>query len=238
MEKAYISGANLIAMSRKELLSRVCTEQIVGVVREDSVEAAHAVADAFARNGIRILEITLTTPDAFELISTISQKYANKDVIVAAGTVRSSNDAAQARRAGAQIIVSPHTDVRVIEYAVENELLSIAGAATATEIIHAWEAGCDIVKIYPANTLGGPEFIRTIRGPIRDIPMLAGGIVPLDMIDAYLDSGCVAVNLGGSLAVPDLVRTQQWEEIGRRVVLATSIVQSRKSEILSDSYVH
>jgi 2-dehydro-3-deoxyphosphogluconate aldolase/(4S)-4-hydroxy-2-oxoglutarate aldolase len=225
-------------MSRKELLERVRTEQIVGVVREDSPEAAMAVADAFAKNGIRILEITLTTPDAFELMAAMGQKYAPQNVIIAAGTVRSSNDAALARRAGAQVIVSPHTDVRVIEYAVENELLSIAGAATATEIIHAWEAGCDIVKIYPANTLGGPDFIRTIRGPIRDIPMLAGGIVPLDMIDSYLDAGCIAVNLGGTLAVPDLVRTHQWEEIGRRVVLATSIVQSRKTEASSDSYVH
>ena len=68
--------------------------------------------------------------------------------------------------------------------------------------------------------------------------MLAGGIVPLDMIDGYLDAGCIAVNLGGTLAVPDLVRTRQWEEIGRRVVLATSIVQSRKTEAPSDSYVH
>jgi 2-dehydro-3-deoxyphosphogluconate aldolase / (4S)-4-hydroxy-2-oxoglutarate aldolase len=225
-------------MSRKELLERVRAEQIVGVVREDTAAAAMAVADAYARNGIGIIEVTLTTPEAFELMASIGQKYAQREIIVAAGTVRSSNDAALARRAGAQMIVSPHTDVRVIEYAVENDLLSIAGAATATEIIRAWEAGADIVKIYPANTLGGPEFIKTIRGPIRDIPMLAGGIVPLDMIDGYLDAGCIAVNLGGTLAVPDLVRTQQWEEIGRRVVLATSIIQSRKTEANSDSYVH
>ena len=224
-------------MSRKQLLERACTEQIVGVVREDSALAARSVADAYARNGIGILEITLTTPDAFDIMSTLVQRYAGTDIVIAAGTVRSSNDAALARRAGAQVIVSPHTDTRVIEYANENDMLCIAGAATATEIIRAWEAGADIVKIYPAQYLGGPDYIRTIRGPIRDIPMLAGGPVPLDMIDAYLDAGCVAVNLGPSLAVPDLVRTQQWEEIGRRVVLATSIVQSRK-DIQTDSYVH
>ena len=224
-------------VSRKELLERVCSEQIIGVVREDSAVAARAVADAYARNGIAIVEITLTTPDAFDLISSIAQKYAGDDVVVAAGTVRSSNDAALARRAGAQVIVSPHTDVRVIEYAAENDMLCVAGAATATEIIRAWEAGSDIVKVYPAQFLGGPDFIRTIRGPIRDVPMLAGGPVPLDMIDAYLDAGCVAVNLGPSLAVPDLVKSQQWEEIGRRVMLATSIVQSRK-DIQTDTYVH
>ena len=225
------------SMSRKELLERVCSEQIIGVVREDSAVAARAVADAYARNGIGIIEITLTTPEAFDIIATVAQKYAGDDIVVAAGTVRSSNDAAMARRAGAQAIVSPHTDVRVIEYCVENDLLSIAGAGTATEIIRAWEAGSDIVKVYPAQFLGGPDFIRTIRGPIRDVPMLAGGPVPLDMIDAYLDAGCVAVNLGPSLAVPDLVKSQQWEEIGRRVMLATSIVQSRK-DIQTDTYVH
>jgi 2-dehydro-3-deoxyphosphogluconate aldolase / (4S)-4-hydroxy-2-oxoglutarate aldolase len=226
-------------MSRKELLEKVRAEQIVGVVREDSAESAEAVADAYARNGIRIIEITMTTPDAVELMATVSRKHAARDVIVAAGTIRSANDAATARRAGAEIIVSPHFDARVVEYAIENDLLSIAGAATATEIIHAWEAGCDIVKIFPALSLGGPDYIRVIRGPIRDIPMLAGGPIPLDTIDAYLDAGCIAVNLGISLALPDLVRGKQWEEIGRRVLLATSIVQSRKSTMSRDStYVH
>lgn len=224
-------------MSRKDLLARVHAEQIIGVVREDTIEAADAVADAYARNGIRILEVTLTTPDALELIARLATRWKSQDVVLAAGTVRSTNDAALARRAGAEIIVSPHTDARIIEYANENDLLSIAGAATATEIIRAWEAGTDIVKVYPAQHLGGPDYIRTIRGPIRDILMLAGGPVPLDMIDSYLDAGCIAVNLGGSLAVPDLVATQQWEEIGRRAMLAASIIQSRRAEII-DSYVH
>jgi 2-dehydro-3-deoxyphosphogluconate aldolase/(4S)-4-hydroxy-2-oxoglutarate aldolase len=225
-------------MPRKQHLARVINEHIIGVVREDSIEAAEAVADAYARNGIQFLEITLTTPDALDLMTRIAQRYSGTDIVIAAGTVRSPNDAALARRAGAQVIVSPHTDLRVIEYANENDLLCIAGAATATEIIRAWEAGCDIVKVYPAHFLGGPDYIRTIRGPIRDVPMLAGGPVPLDTIEAYLDAGCVAVNLGPSLAVPDLVRSQQWEEIGRRCTLATNIVQSRRTESATDSYVH
>lgn len=226
-------------MSRKELRAKVQTHKIVGVVREDSRDAAEAVADSYARNGIRIIEITLTTPDAFDLITKLAERYGDQEITIAAGTVRSANDAAAARRAGAQIIVSPHTDVQVIEYSVENDLLSIAGAGTPTEIIRAWEAGSDIVKVFPALYFGGPDYIRTIRGPIRDVPMLAGGPVPLDAIDAYLDAGCVAVNLGVSLAVPDLVRSKQWDEIGRRVILATSIIQSRKATTARDSaYVH
>lgn len=223
---------------RKALVERTRMEQIIGVVREDQADVAESVADAYARNGVRIIEITLTTPDAFDLIATIAARYAEAGVVVAAGTVRSTNDAAMARRAGAQIIVSPHTDYQVIEYATENDLMSVAGAATPTEIIRAWEAGADIVKVYPAQHLGGPDYIRTIRGPIRDVQMLAGGPVPLDMIEPYLDAGCVAVNLGASLAVPDLVRTAQWEEIGRRALLATSIVQSRKDVAAPEIYVH
>ena len=224
-------------MSRKELLGRVYTEQIIGVVREDSAEAAEAVAEAYALNGIRILEITMTTPDAIDLMASLEKRYGTQ-LDIAAGTVRSTNDAALARRAGAKIIVSPHTDLHVIEYANENDMLCIAGASTPTEIIRAWEAGCDIVKLYPAQYIGGPDFIRTIRGPIRDVPMLAGGPVPLDMIEPYLDAGCVAVNLGPSLAVPDLVRSGDWDEIGRRAILATSIVQSRRETAEETTYVH
>jgi 2-dehydro-3-deoxyphosphogluconate aldolase / (4S)-4-hydroxy-2-oxoglutarate aldolase len=225
-------------MSRKELLAKVCTSQIIGVVREDSPAAALAVAEAYSRNGIKIIEVTFTTPDALELIAAVSKDFGPQGITVAAGTVRTTSDAAAARRAGAEIIVSPHTNPHLVEYANENDLLSIAGAATATEIIHAWETGADIVKVYPAAHLGGPDYIRVIRGPIRDVIMLAGGPVPLDTIDAYLDAGCVAVNLGPSLAVPDLVRTHQWEEIGRRVLLATSIVQSRRMAEMPESYVH
>ena len=95
-----------------------------------------------------------------------------------------------------------------------------------------------MVKVFPAAAYGGPDYIRTLRGPIRDVPMLAGGPVPLDTIESYLDAGCMAVNLGASLAVPDLVNTEQWEEIGRRALLATSIIQSRNVAITADSYVH
>ena len=226
-------------MSRKELLARVYNEQIIGVVREDSAAAAAAVAEAYARNGMRIIEVTMTTPDAIDLISSLHKRY-GKTIAIAAGTVRSTNDAGLARRAGASIIVSPHTDVQVIDYSIENDLLCIAGAATPTEIIRAWEAGSDIVKVYPAQFLGGPDYIRNIRGPIRDIPMLAGGPVPLDMIDSYLDAGCIAVNLGASIAVPDLVQNEQWDEIGKRAALASSIIQTRRvvEQPIAPSYIH
>src|SRR5258708_32197142 len=115
-------------MSRKELLARVTLEQIIGVVREDSVEAAEAVADAYARNGIRILEDTLTTPDPFDLMAMLVERYAANDITIAAGTARSSNEAALARRAGAKALTSRHTDARAVEDAAGNDLACCAGA--------------------------------------------------------------------------------------------------------------
>lgn len=215
-------------MTRKnELLGRIQRDAIIGVVREENTEDAIFVARAYARAGVLNIEITLTTPDALSIITTLRAEFSERGIVIAAGTVRSANDAAAARRAGAEILVSPHTDLSVIEYATEHDLMCIAGAATPTEIIRAWEAGADLIKVYPAIHLGGPGYIRTIRQPIRDVPMLAGGPVSLNEIEAYLDAGAIAMNLGGSLAVPELVQAKNWSEIETRAGLAVSIVRSR-----------
>ncbi len=226
-------------MTREDLFTHVAQHAIVGVVRESDEQAAAEVARAYVENGLMTIEITFTTPNAMNLLATMVQRYADRGIVFAAGTVRSDRDAAEARRAGAKVIVSPHTDFRVIDYCIEHELLCVAGASTPTEIIRAWEAGAGIIKVYPAAYLGGPDFISTIRQPIRDIPMLAGGPVNLDEIDSYLDAGAIAVNLGGSLAVPNLVARRDWDEIGKRVLLASSIVRSRRSTAASQtSMVH
>ncbi|MEO8218257.1 MAG: bifunctional 4-hydroxy-2-oxoglutarate aldolase/2-dehydro-3-deoxy-phosphogluconate aldolase, partial [Acidobacteriota bacterium] len=209
-------------MSRKEqIFASVRHHVIIGVVREDDAENARMVARTYAEQGIANLEITLTTPDAFQIIEWLATEYEGKSITIAAGSVRTVNDAASARRAGAQIIVSPHTAIPVIEYAKEHDLFCVAGALSVTEIVTAWEAGADVIKVYPVGLVGGPDYIRTVRQPIRDIPMLAGGPVAIEQIDSYLDAGAVAVNLGGSLAVPEAVRARNWKEIARRVSLAT-----------------
>ncbi len=226
-------------MSRKdELFEHVLNHVIIGVVREENADDAWEIAQAYAESGLRVIEVTMTTPEAVAIVSRLSERYGERGVVIAAGTVRSTDDASAARRAGAEVIVSPHTDRRVIEYSIEHDLLSVAGAATATEIIRAWELGAGVIKVYPAGLLGGPEYIRTVRQPIRGIPMLAGGPVPLELIDSYLDAGCVALNLGGSLAGADLVRAKNWTEIGRRVTMAISAVNAWKQQRHSSELVH
>jgi len=211
---------------------------MVAVVREDSMEAGLAVGKTFVEHGARIVEVTMTTPDALDILRTLKTTYATRGIIFAAGSLRSSTDAAEARRAGAEILVSPHTDMRVIEYALEHDLLCVAGALTATEVIQAWEAGAGVVKIFPAPLVGGAPYIRALRQPIRDIPLLAGGPVTLDSIDDYLDAGAVAVNLGSALALPELVHRAAWNEIGRRVSIAVTTIQNRHKTHHQETAVH
>jgi 2-dehydro-3-deoxyphosphogluconate aldolase / (4S)-4-hydroxy-2-oxoglutarate aldolase len=224
-----LSSGNLMAMSnrKRQLLAAVERHVIIGVVREDRASDAWEIARAYLENGLRTIEITLTTPEAFSLIEKLRSEYDDQEIVIAAGTVRNGNDAADARRAGALALVSPHTDLRVIEYAAEHDLLCIPGAATPTEIIRAWEAGGDLIKVYPVPLLGGPDYIRTVRQPIRDVRMLAGGPVKIEEIEAYLDAGAVAMNLGGSLSVASLVADKKWDEIGRRAARAVAIIDGR-----------
>ncbi|MBI2215030.1 MAG: bifunctional 4-hydroxy-2-oxoglutarate aldolase/2-dehydro-3-deoxy-phosphogluconate aldolase [Acidobacteria bacterium] len=209
------------------LFDHVLRQAMVAVIREESEDVAWELGRCYAENGFGAIEVTMTTPGAVGLIARLKERYGGRGVVLAAGTVRSSDDAAAARRAGAEVLVSPHTDLRVIDYASEHGLLCVAGASTPTEIIRAWEAGAGIVKVYPARQLGGPEYIRTIRGPIRDVPMLAGGPIALDEIESYLDAGAVAVNLGASLAPPDRVKARDWEAIAKLAQRAISIVRTR-----------
>ncbi len=213
--------------SRDEIFELIRTEVIIGVVREEDREDAEALARAYVDNGLKLVEITLTTPGALELIESLSSLYRPIGVRIAAGTVRSAEMAAEAVNAGAEILVSPHTDQGVISYGLNHDILCVAGAATPTEIIHAWDAGASIIKIYPARLLGGPAYIRTIRQPIRGITMLAGGPVETTEIVPYLDAGAIAVNMGSAFTAPDLVLTANWEEVGRRIAEARRVVDSR-----------
>jgi 2-dehydro-3-deoxyphosphogluconate aldolase/(4S)-4-hydroxy-2-oxoglutarate aldolase len=216
-----------MADRQNELFGHVLKQAMVAVIREDSEADAWELGRCYAEVGFGAIEVTMTTPGATGLIARLKERYGGRGVVLAAGTVRSSEEAAAARRAGAEILVSPHTDLRVIDYALEHGLLCVAGAATPTEIIRAWEAGAGIVKIYPAKHLGGADYIRTIRGPIRGVPMLAGGPIALDEIESYLDAGAVAVNLGTSLAPPDKVRAREWDAIAKLAQRAVGIVRDR-----------
>ena len=161
------------------------------------VDRLERIAEGLVAGGIRAFEITLNSPDAFGAIETLADRWGDR-LLVGAGTVLDVDEAARAAGAGARFIVSPHTDPSIVEWAAERGLPVFPGAFSPTEILLAWNAGATAVKLFPAS-VGGPTFIRELRGPFRDIPLIATGGVTIESAPAMLAAGATAVGMGSWL---------------------------------------
>ena len=170
---------------------------VVAIVRVESARQAIEVCGAIARGGIKPIEVTMTVPGAIDVIKEF--KSAMKDeVLVGAGTVLDPETARAVILAGAEFIVTPTLNLRVIEMCRRYGKIVIAGAFTPTEILTAWEAGADIVKVFPA-TVGGPQYLRDIRGPLPQISLVPTGGVDLENTPDFIRAGAVAVAVRASL---------------------------------------
>ncbi len=170
---------------------------VVAIVRVESARQAMEVCGAIARGGIKPIEVTMTVPGAIDVIREF--KSAMKDeVLVGAGTVLDPETARAVILAGAEFIVTPTLNLRVIEMCRRYGKIIIAGAFSPTEILTAWEAGADIVKVFPA-TVGGPQYLKDIRGPLPQINLVPTGGVTLENTPDFIRAGAVAVAVGTSL---------------------------------------
>jgi 2-dehydro-3-deoxyphosphogluconate aldolase / (4S)-4-hydroxy-2-oxoglutarate aldolase len=170
---------------------------MVAIVRGRRAEHLDAVLDVLVEAGIRSLEITLNTPGALEGIRRAITRYGT-EVTVGAGTVRTVADVEDAVAAGARFLVSPHTDPALTVRARELGVPYLPGAFTATEIVSAWNAGAAAIKLFPAR-LGGPRYLRDLREPLPDIPIVPTGGVSADNVAEWFAAGAVAVGVGGTL---------------------------------------
>jgi 2-dehydro-3-deoxyphosphogluconate aldolase/(4S)-4-hydroxy-2-oxoglutarate aldolase len=157
-----------------------------------------AAVDAICLGGIPIVEITMTVPGAIDMIREVA-KSRGDDVLVGAGTVLDAETARQCVDAGAQFLVSPGLDVKTIEFAAREGKLIMAGALTPTEVITAWKAGSDFVKVFPCGQVGGPSYIRALRGPLPQVPLIPTGGVNLNTAADFILAGCAALGVGGEL---------------------------------------
>lgn len=185
-------------LAKVENLRRIADRGLIAVVRAPGIEAALATAEALKTGGIDIIEITLTVPGALEAIKALTQKYRPTDVLVGAGTVLDSETARLAVLSGAEFIVSPHLDERIIRLAHRYQKLCLPGAMTATEVVAALEAGADIVKFFPGDSLG-PKAVKAILGPLPYAPICPTGGVSLNNVAQWFAAGVVAVGVGGEL---------------------------------------
>jgi 2-dehydro-3-deoxyphosphogluconate aldolase/(4S)-4-hydroxy-2-oxoglutarate aldolase len=181
----------------KRLLERT---RIIAIVRGVSEEHILGVAEALLEGGIPVMEVTLNTPGAPAMIGKLRERFGER-MYIGAGTVLDKEDARKAVDAGALFLVTPNTDEEVIRYGVERGLPVFPGALTPTEIVRAWKAGAQAVKIFPSSSLG-LDYLKELQGPLGHIPMIAVGGINAENARRFLEIGCYALGVGSSLINP------------------------------------
>ncbi|ALC89429.1 2-dehydro-3-deoxyphosphogluconate aldolase [Bacillus sp. FJAT-18017] len=180
-----------------DLHSSLQETKMIAIIRGSKPEDVHSIAEALWEGGITVLEITLNSPGALEVIKQVSREMDGRS-IVGAGTVLDPESARAALLAGAKFILSPTVDEGTIRMTKRYGAVSIPGAFTPTEILKAYEYGGDIVKVFPATTLG-PSYVKDIHGPLPQIPLLPTGGIGLENVADFIKAGAVGVGLGSSL---------------------------------------
>ena len=198
-------------MSREKHLQRVLDCGIVAVVRFSDPDPLVEVIDALAAGGVTVAEVTLTVPDALAVINAARKKLADR-VLLGAGTVLDPETARMAILAGAEFLVAPALNLDVIKVCRRYDKLVMPGAFTPTEVLTAWEAGADIVKVFPADVVG-PAFFKALRGPLPQVKLMPTGGVDLTTSGEFLKAGAVCLGVGGQLVDPKLVAAGDFAAI-------------------------
>jgi 2-dehydro-3-deoxyphosphogluconate aldolase/(4S)-4-hydroxy-2-oxoglutarate aldolase len=201
-------------MSRQEIVEKLEQSGVVAVVRLQSAKNIDQIIAALTRGGIRALEITMTTPDAITIIRNISHSLP-ADFLIGAGTVLDAAAAEKVILAGAQFVVSPIFDPKIIAMTHKYDKAALAGAFSATEIFAAWQAGADVVKVFPA-TVVGPGYFKDIHGPLPQIKLTPTGGVTIDNAAEFIRCGAVFLGVGTALLDKQMIKNQDWQALEER----------------------
>ena len=185
-------------MTKSEVQKRIVEIGIVPVVRASSAQQALLAAEAVAAGGIPIVEITMTVPGAVEVIAQLTRSAGDR-VLIGAGTVLDASTASRCFDAGAEFLVSPGFDLETVQLAQRAGKLVMPGALTPTEVITAFKAGADFVKIFPCGNVGGPSYIKALKAALPQIPMIPTGGVNVTTAADFLHAGAAAIGIGGEL---------------------------------------
>lgn len=197
------------------------------IVRKSSAESAYAIASTAIDSGLRAVEIAYGTPDALGVIEKLANKYPSEDVLIGAGTVIDHHGAAAAVDHGAKLLVSPYSVPEVMEVAERFQCVSIGGAFTPTEMMKVLAMGGDIVKLFPAESLG-PAYVKSIHAPLPQIPISPTGKVNADNIGQWLDAGAVCAGIGGYITnAPSL---DEASRATKRIITAVKEWRTKEEE--------
>jgi|SRR5882724_348893 len=198
-------------MKKQEVRALIEQIGIVPVIRASSPEEARFAAEAVWSGGIPIIEITMTVPGAVHVIAELVK--AAPDVLVGAGTVLDEETARKCADAGAQFLVTPGFDAETVVAARKMGLLIMAGALTPSEVMAAWKSGADFVKVFPCGNLGGPSYIKALRGPLPQVPLVPTGGVSLETAADYIRAGAAALGVGGELVQKEALQLRNADLI-------------------------
>jgi len=216
-------------MEKREILNRMIEEGLIPVIRVASAQEAVDVADAIKEGGVSFIEITMSVPGAIDVIKELAQKFKD-EIIMGAGTVLDPETGRAALLAGVQFIVSPTLNLDLIHLAHRYSAVVIPGAATPTEILAAWNEGADMVKVFPAAQLGGPEYLKAIRGPLPQILLVPTGGVNLQNAGAFIKAGAAALGVGGELVDKQAVKEKKFNIITENTRAFLKAVKEARGE--------
>ena len=220
-------------MTTEEVRNKILEIGIVPVVRAASAQQAMHAAEAVCAGGIPIVEITMTVPGAINVIAHLV-KSMGKDVLIGAGTVLDVEAAGACIDAGAEFLVSPGFDLATVQFAKRQSKLIMAGALTPTEVIAAWKAGSDFVKIFPCGTVGGATYIKALKAPLPQVPMIPTGGVNLNTAADFIQAGAAALGIGGELVSADGLKSGNVKIISEAARLYVDIVREARRAAKTD----
>jgi len=214
-------------MTKQEILDKVKELGLLAVIRGPSQEQTVSMVDALIEGGVIGIEITYTTPNAEDVVRTLSKKYGDT-ILLGMGTLTKKDQVASAKEAGATFLVSPMCEPGLVTEMANSGLLSMAGALTPTEVFQAYSLGTDVVKIFPGS-LGGPAYIKALKGPFPNIPMMPTGGVSASNVAEWFKAGVVAVGAGSELCPPALAREGKFAEITKNAAAFIEIIKSARN---------
>jgi len=217
-------------VTAQQILSFITDIGIVPVVRTPTAESAIRSIEAIYRGGVRAAEVTMTVPGAIRALEKVADQFGDK-IMLGAGTVLDPETARACMLAGAQFFVTPTLRLSTIEMAKRYSKVICPGALTPTEVLTAWEAGADVVKVFPANSLGGPKYIKALKGPLPHIEMIPTGGVNLETAGEFLKAGACAVAVGGELVDAKLIKENRYEEMEQRARQYLEIIARTRGEL-------
>lgn len=219
-------------MNKQEVRGRIEEIGIVPVVRASSSREACFAAEAVCKGGIPIVEITMTVPGAIEVIRELA-KSCGSEVLIGAGTVLNAEDARRCLDAGAQFLVTPGFNRATVEFAARESKLIMAGALTPTEIIEAWTAGADFVKVFPCGQVGGAKYIKALKGPLPQVAMVPTGGVNLSTAAEFIEAGAAALGVGGELVQAEALKSGKAQVIVDTAQKFLEIVATARAKLSS-----